>query len=130
MSKYLTECCSQNRGLRICINDNQYHEKDLLHQRCKVPELNIRLKYNLRKYMFRQKENMDLVVQREIRTRRHDAVIFETCRPNLEKYKKGAIYRGIVEWNGLDVDTRNIESFQNFKNIQKQWMLENTINTI
>ena len=52
--------------------------------------------------MYKQKDNKELVVQREIRTRRHDAVIYETCRPNLEKYKNGAIYRGVLEWNDLD----------------------------
>ena len=114
----------QNRGLRICINENQHFETDLLHSRCNIPKLGVRRTYNLRKYMFRQKENPDIVVQREIRTRRHDAVVFETCRPNLEKYKKGAIYRGILDWNELDVATRNIELFNNFKTVQKKWMYD------
>ena len=74
--------------------------------------------------MLRQKDNMEIVVQVEIRTRRHDAVIFETCRPILEKYKKGTIYRGILEWNNLDVDVRNIESLNEFKKVQKKWMLD------
>ena len=47
----------------------------------------------------------------EIRTRRHHAIVYETCRPNLEKYKEGAVYRGILEWNNLDVNIRNIETF-------------------
>ena len=112
----------QNRGLRICTNENRYLSKELLHNRCKIPDLDTRRTYNLRKYMFRQKENTDIVVQREIRTRRHDAIIYETCRPNLEKYKKGTMYRGILEWNNLDVETRNIDSFQAFKSLQKNWM--------
>ena len=37
--------------------------------------------------MYKQKDNVDLVIQREIRTRRHD-VFYVTCKPNLEKYKK------------------------------------------
>ena len=57
-----------------------------------------------------------------IRTRRHDAVIFETCRPNLEKYKKGAIYRGVLEWNNLGVDIRNSDTLNEFKTNQKKWM--------
>ena len=74
--------------------------------------------------MFKQKENQDLVINREIRTRRHDAIIYETCKPNLELYKKGAIYRGIIEWNNLPVDTRNIETFAAFKEIQKREMYD------
>ena len=117
----------QNRGLRICINDDQDFTTDMLHLRCNIAKINIRRMYNLRKYMFKQKENADIVVHREIRTRRHDAVIYETCRPNLEKYKKGAIYRGVMEWNSLDVNTRNIESFLEFKNLQKKWMLNRIV---
>ena len=120
----------QNRGLRICINEHQSFSRDALHQRCKIPDLENRRIYNLRKYMFRQKENMNLVVQREIRTRRHDAIIYETSRPNLEKYKKGATYRGVIEWNGLDVDTRNIEFFKDFKIAQKKIMMDKTLNIV
>ena len=35
---------------------------------------------------------MDIVIVRNIRTRRHGATVFETCIPLLEKYKKGVIY--------------------------------------
>ena len=120
----------QNRGLRVCTNENNYLSADLLHQRCKIPDLNTRRTYNLRKYMFKQKSNMNIVVQREIRTRMHDSVVYETCRPILEKYKKGAIYRGIKEWNSLDVDVRNIDSFTEFKSLQKKWMLDKTLGNI
>ena len=77
--------------------------------------------------MFKQKGNRELVVQREIRTRRHDAIIYETCRPNLERYKKGTIYRGVAEWNNLDVKVRNIETFCEFKSIQKKLMIDRTL---
>ena len=38
------------------------------------------------------------------------------CKPELEKYKIGAIYRGVQEWNNLPANTRNI------KHVQKKWM--------
>ena len=120
----------QNRGLRVCINEHQTITTAVLHQRTKIPDLNTRRTYNLRKYMFKQKENMEIVVERDIRTRRHDALIYETCRPNLEKYKKGAIYRGVLEWNSLDVGVRNIELFDEFKTNQKKLMLNKTIGNI
>ena len=72
--------------------------------------------------MIKQKENPELVVHRDIRTRRHGAVVFETDRPNLQNYKKGAIYRGVEEWNNLPVEIRNIESFIAFKGNQKEEM--------
>ena len=91
-----------------------------LHQMYKVLPLKIRRKYNLRKYMFKQKENENLVVDRDIRTRRHGAIVYETYRPNVETYKKGTIYRGVEEWNNLPVELRNIETFAAFKESQKK----------
>ena len=114
----------QNRGLRLCINENQYFSTDQLHSRCNISKLTDRRIFNLRKYMFKQKNNDNLLNQRNIRTRMHDAVVFETCKPVLEKYKKGTIYRGVIEWNGLDVNTRNLESYDEFKFLQKKIMLD------
>ena len=74
--------------------------------------------------MFKQKNNKDLTVNREIRTRRHDAVVYETCIPNLELYKKGTIYRGILEWNSLPVNMRNVQTFTAFKEQQKKEMYD------
>ena len=118
----------QNRGLRICINEPVSISRDILHQRCKIPKLEDRRTYNLRKYMFKQKDNQELKIQREIRTRRHDAIIYETVRPNLEKYKKGSIYRGIDEWNRLNPEIRNTIDFNEFKTAQKKLMMDKTLN--
>ena len=114
----------QNRGLRICTNENFYIPVILLHQRCYIPNLVTRRTCNLRKYMYKQQNNVDIVVNRNIRTRRHDATVYETCIPMLEKYKKGTIYRGIHEWNNLPVEIRNIGTFNSFKCNQKAWMQE------
>ena len=46
----------QDRGLKICINENIQISTDILHQRCKIPSLTDRRIYNLRKYMFKQKK--------------------------------------------------------------------------
>ena len=112
----------QNRGLRICTNENHFIPVILLHQRCMVPNLLTRRTCNLRKYMYKQQNNVNIVVNRNIRTRRHDAVVYETCIPILEKYKKGAIYMRIQEWNNLPVDTRNIDTYAHFKNTKNKWM--------
>ena len=114
----------QNRGLRICLNNQIYVSRIQLHQSCKVSPLKLRRICNLRKYMFRQKKNQEIVIQREIRTRRHDAVIFETNRPNIELFKKSTIYRGIIDWNNLPVYIRNIETYDEFKNVQKQHLYD------
>ena len=74
--------------------------------------------------MYEQQDNVNIVVNRDIRTRRHDAIIFETCIPLLEKYRKGTIYRGVQEWNNLPVDIRNTVTFQQFRVTQKAWMYD------
>ena len=114
----------QNRGLRVCLNNQGYTSRIQLHQSCSVLTLKIRRKFNLRKFMFKQKSNQNLVVNRDIRTRRHDAVVFETCRPKLEMYKKGSIYRGVQIWNELPAATRNIDTFMTFKSVQKNEMYD------
>ena len=114
----------QNRGLRICLKNQEYVSRIQLHQLCKVSPLKLRRKYNLRKFMFKQKQNKEITINRVIRTRRHDAILFETCRPNLELYKKSSIYRGVREWNNLPVDIRRIESFDIFKKNQKNEMYD------
>ena len=110
----------QNRGLRTCLNTHEHVSRIQMHQLCEVSPLKLRRTCNLRKHMFKQKENQEIVVNRGIRTRRHDAVVFETCIPNLELFKKSTMYRGILEWNNLPVYVRNIKSFDAFKNKQKQ----------
>ena len=82
----------ENRGLRICANENFYIPVILLHQRCSIPNLVTRRTCNLRKYMYKQQNNDDIVVNRNIRTRRHDATVYETCIPMLEKYLKKRNY--------------------------------------
>ena len=109
----------QNRGLRICLNTQGYISRIQLHLSCKVFPLKRRRKINLRKYMYKQKENQDIVVNRNIRTRRHDAVVFEMCKPNLELVKKSTMYRGIQDWNDLPANVRNIDNFNEFKILQK-----------
>ena len=74
--------------------------------------------------MYEQQDNVNIVVNRDIRTRRHDAIIFETCIPLLEKYRNGTIYRGVQEWNNLPVDIRNTVTFQQFRVTQKAWMYD------
>ena len=114
----------QNRGLRICLDVREHISRIQLHQACTTLPLKLRRNFNLRKFMFKQKDNQDIVVYREIRTRRHDALIFETCIPNLELFKKSTIYRGIIEWNNLPTGTRNIELLESFKSHQKNEMYE------
>ena len=65
-----------------------------------------------------------IVNRREVHTRAHDALLFQTKRPSNEQYKKNIYYNRALQWNEMSVKNRGIESYKIFKNTQKKWMLE------
>ena len=78
----------QNRALRICLDVHHYLPTVLLHQEAEVVNLKVRSSCNVKKYMFKQQSNEDLVVMPKIQTSRHKGKIFKTYEPNLEICKK------------------------------------------
>ena len=49
--------------------------------------------------------------------------VTEALNPNKEKFKKNTLFRGALDWNALDIYTRNIDSRFSFKKKQKEWAL-------
>ena len=111
----------QNRALRICLDVHHYLPTVLLHQEAEVVNLKVRSSRNVKKYMFKQQSNEDLVVMPKIQTRRHKGTFFKTYKPNLEIFKKNPLYRGALIWNALDPEVRNIPTFKKFKIYLKDW---------
>ena len=73
--------------------------------------------------MFKNRNNENFLNTRQIRTRLHDAPVFVTIKPNCEKFKNSVFYKGATHWNSLSANTRNIETYEKFKNSQKLWAL-------
>ena len=73
--------------------------------------------------MYKQQTNNELIDQRDIRTRAHDALLYIIIRPTCEKYKNNVYYYGAQVWNQLPVNERRIDSYENFKNAQKRKVL-------
>ena len=117
----------QNRALRICLDVHHYLPTILLHQQAEIPNLCTRRSCNIKKYMFRQKNNMDLVKIPTVNTRRNDAIIFKTVRPNLEKFKNNPLYTGALIRNTLPTDVRNIENYTSLKLFLKEWAYDVTM---
>ena len=111
----------QNRALRICVDIHHYIPTILLHQQADVPNLVTRRSCNLKKYMYKQKNDFDLIKIPIRNTRLNDAVIFNTVRPNIEKFKCNPLYKGAVLWNSLSVELRNCEDYTSFKLLLKEW---------
>ena len=62
-------------------------------------------------FMYKQQSNPDLVNNRNIHTRAHDATLFLCIKPKNESSKKSVLYRGAIAWNNLTVHVRNIDEF-------------------
>ena len=117
----------QNRALRVCLNVHHYIPTILLHQQTGVPNLITRRSCNLKKYMFKQKNNQALIKIPVRNTRLNDAIIFKTDRPVIEKYKCNPLYKGAVLWNSMTVEIRNCEGYSNFKKYLKTWAYDVTM---
>ena len=68
--------------------------------------------------MHKSSDKEHLLKQTGIRTRLHDAPVFNTYKPNNEKVKLNVLYRSVLSWNMLDADVRNM-NFNDFKKLQK-----------
>ena len=113
----------QNRALRICLNVPLHTPVEILHQSVQIPMLKIRREVHLRNFMYKMKFNIKFLNMRDIRTRLHDAPVFEIMKPNCEKFKQNVFYIGAISWNILSIQNRNIETYEEFKNQQKKWAL-------
>ena len=74
--------------------------------------------------MFIRKARKHLLNNREIRTRAHDAPLFQVEIPRCEAFKRSVGYHGALEWNNLDPPTRNTDSYLLFKFNRKKEMLK------
>ena len=119
-SKHLSKIQKlQNRGLRICFGHRNILSIDDMHTEAKLVKLEIRRTHHVYNFMFKQKLNQSVVDNRNIRTRAHDAILYESNMPRCEKFKKNVFYYGARLWNQLPVNERRIDENNKFKNVQK-----------
>ena len=122
----------QNRCLRICLGYDRFGSTDGAHKVSTTPFLKDRRSAHVLNFMFNRKNNKALLNGREIRTRAHDAPLFEVKVPRCEAFKRSVGYFGSEAWNVLDPVTRNIKDYIAFKQLQKKEMLRplNCINLV
>ena len=84
-----------------------------------VKKLYKRRTVHLQLYMFKQRNNAEFVNSRKVCTRAHDAILFNTNRPNSEKYKINVFYKGAIIWNSMTVKERSIETYDKLKTYLK-----------
>ena len=67
--------------------------------------------------------DIHLHLSRDIRTRTRNVTTVKVTFPKKEIFKTNTLFRGALDWNALDIYTRNIDSKFSFKKKQKQWAL-------
>ena len=75
-----------------------------------IPKLEPWKMSHLLNFMFKNRDNIEFLNTRNVRTRLHDAPVFITIKPNCEKAKNKVFYKGAVLWNNLSASIRNIET--------------------
>ena len=112
----------QNKCLKICAGFNRFHNTDQLHKTLQTPFLIDRRKAHVLNFMYNRKSKIELLNNREIRTRAHDGPLFNVQIPRCEAFKRSVGYFGSVEWNDLPPEVRNREPFLVFKYFNKKEM--------
>ena len=113
----------QNKCLKICMGKDRRFNTERVHKLAKVPFLSDRRNAHLLNFMYGRKGNRALLNTREMRTRAHDAPLFNVPVPRCEAFKRSISYFGSTEWNNLGPDIRNIDRYLTFKYKQKEAML-------
>ena len=113
----------QNKCLKICMGKERRFGNEAIHKLANVPFLKDRREAHVLNFMYIRKKNVRLLNNREIRTRAHDAPLFNVSIPRCEAYKRSIGYFGSVSWNNLRPDICNTVSYLAFKHIQKLNML-------
>ena len=116
----------QNHCLRIGNKSQPTATVYDLHSRYKVGYLEYRRQAHLKNFMFKQRNNDNVIDRRDIPTRSYGATIFNVALPRYEKYKCSTFYRGAIAWNQLPAHQRNIPLYTDFKYVQKLEMLAAT----
>ena len=101
----------QNRCLRICQYKNYYVSVSDVPAMCTLTRLKERRIMHLKLFMYKQKNNMEILNNRQVYTSAHDAPLFNTIRPNSEKFKINVYYKGALIWNAMTVQERSMDTY-------------------
>ena len=77
----------QNKCLKTCLGVHQLYETKEAHRRTKCSYLKPRRNAHLCNFMYQRQSRIDLLDNRDIRTRSHDAPVFKVDLPNKESPK-------------------------------------------
>ena len=112
----------QNRGLKMCLSAGYRTSTNEIHHRVKLPLLEDRRTTHLRNFMFRRSRIPKYLDISRRPTRQRDAPTCKIEKSSNVTYGRSVLHKGAVEWNSLEVNVRNIDSYVQFKKEQKRWL--------
>ena len=117
----------QNKCLKTCLNMHNLTETKAVHSSAKSAFLEPRRKAHLCNFMFKRQCREELIDDRDINTRLHDAPVFHVNFPIKETFKRSVLYSGAVLWNELPTNLRSMDNFSVFKAHQTREMNESYV---
>ena len=66
---------------------------------------------HLKLFMYKQKNNMENLNNRQVYTSAHDAPLFNTFCPNSEKFKINVYYKGALILIAMTVQERSMDTY-------------------
>ena len=112
----------QNKCLKTCLNLHKLCETRAVHMQAKCVQLESRRKAHISNFMFKKQSRVELMDNRDICTRQHDAPLFLVKHPSKESFKRSVQFSGPTIWNNLPPETRLIREYSCFKSLQKRQM--------
>ena len=97
----------QNKCLKICLGKVRRFSTDMAQKLANTTFLKDKRSAHVMNFMYKRKDKPNLLNIREIRTRAHDAPLFEVKIPRCEAFKRSVGYFRSVKWNATDPTTRN-----------------------
>ena len=109
----------QDKCLKVRLGKDRRYSTDAIHKLANVSFLKDRREAHnvMLNFMFTRKSKVHLLNNREIRTRAHDAPLFETSIPRCEAYRRSVGYRGATKWNSLTPAIRHTATYLAFKKL-------------
>ena len=101
----------QKRGFRLCFGRQVQLSVDNMHTEANVMFLKNRRELQVCTFMFKQQTNNSILGVQDIRTKAHDAVLFNTKQPSCTNYMHNIYYYGARSWNQLPVNERKIVDY-------------------
>ena len=116
----------QNKCLKTCMGLHKLCNTAAVHAMTKCAMLPDRRNSHVCNFMYKRLSREDLVDDREIHTRQHDAPTFTVVFPRIETFKRSIKYHGSSSWNELPTDVRLIKTYPAFKahqnNLLRMWV--------